>query len=104
MEHKHKDLIIAWANGAIIQVLVGKTWFDAEGNSPCWEASDKYRIKPTPKPDVIKYFNLYNRYSWDHFPILHEAKGNGSATSLGVVQLVLDGETGKPKSVELVNV
>ena len=45
--HPHADLIIAWANGATIQVLDPLThrWMDL--TSPSWKHSSKYRIKPT---------------------------------------------------------
>lgn len=46
--HKHRDLIIAWANGAQIQKLYARddfeTWDDEE--NPTWSSSATYRIKP----------------------------------------------------------
>ena len=46
--HKHKDLIIAWANGEKIQVFnVEKTWVDVD--RPMWGVDVTYRIKPQPK-------------------------------------------------------
>ena len=45
--HKHKDLIIAWANGAIMQFrTTGGGWSDVQGN-PAWVIGISYRIKPT---------------------------------------------------------
>ena len=49
--HVHKDLIIAWANGAEIQWFSWSnskqefTWADCKG-SPEWRGIIKYRIKP----------------------------------------------------------
>lgn len=52
--HKHKDLIIAWANGAEIQMYstlyVG--WVDCP--NPVWADCYEYRIKPR----IIKYRNF----------------------------------------------
>jgi hypothetical protein len=43
-KHKHADLIIAWANGAKIQVFSLGGWSDAL--TPAWDSGMKYRIKP----------------------------------------------------------
>ncbi len=52
----HKDLIIAWANGAPIQKLgVMNEWIDCD---PEWYAQSKYRIKPINKPDKKIMFCL----------------------------------------------
>lgn len=51
--HKHKDLIIAWANGAKVQVSIkNDVWADVE--FPAWSPHDVYRIKP----HTIKYRNF----------------------------------------------
>lgn len=57
--HKHADLIIAWANGAIIQGrdTTGK-WITL--SSPGWTASREYRIKPKVKKYKWVYTN--NKY------------------------------------------
>lgn len=57
-EHVHKDLIIAWANGAKIQ------FYDEEGNwhdceTPWWDPSLKFRVKPEEKKKV-------HRWLWCH--------------------------------------
>ena len=51
---KHADLIIAWANGAKIQFLDRNLnkWKDVD--SPFWDLSTSYRIKPEPLPTLIK--------------------------------------------------
>jgi len=56
--HKHRDLIIAWANGEDIQYsFKGSEWEDTD--SPCWETNSEYRIKP----EVIRYrVALYKQY------------------------------------------
>lgn len=44
--HKHHDLIIAWAQGAEIEVKLYRdgTWKIVK--TPSWFVSDEYRIKP----------------------------------------------------------
>lgn len=51
MKRPHADLIIAWANGATIQVKVDSlnySWVDA--NPPAWNFNSEYRIKPEGPP------------------------------------------------------
>lgn len=45
--HKHRDLIIAWANGAEIEHF--NTCYDRWQRcaSPSWNSEDQYRIKPS---------------------------------------------------------
>lgn len=45
--HIHADLIIAWANGASIQMEL-YDWTDID--APTWQKNIQYRIKPEPKP------------------------------------------------------
>jgi len=55
MKHKHADLIIAWADGAIIQYkdYAGK-WTDFEPPTyASWHQNMEYRIKPEPKPETL---------------------------------------------------
>jgi hypothetical protein len=47
--HKHRDLIIAWANGEKIQYY-DEGWEDCF-EDPCWDEYTEYRIKP----EVIRY-------------------------------------------------
>jgi hypothetical protein len=48
--HKHRDLIIAWANGEAIQYKPCEEWIDVEWN-PAWDVDTEYRIKH----EVIRY-------------------------------------------------
>jgi hypothetical protein len=43
MKHKHYDLILAWANGAEIQIFRDRRWQNCK---PTWEPTFPYRIKP----------------------------------------------------------
>ena len=42
--HKHRDLIIEWANGADIQVWADNDWLDVA--MPNWYVIRQYRVKP----------------------------------------------------------
>lgn len=48
MAHVHRDLIIEWANGAMIQNFNGIDWITCDNliTPPCWYPESKYRIKP----------------------------------------------------------
>ena len=90
--HKHRDLIIAWANGAQIQFKdTNGNWSDLK-MSPLWEEGCQYRIKQVPKPD--KEVSYYAEYS------CHVEKvGRGFAN----LKLTYDGETGKLKEAEVIS-
>ena len=89
MKHKHADLIHAWADGAQIQ---GKSayvdWKDLR--HPTWDGAWQYRIKPEPKPDVVKYL-ICGLKSWVEVDdqVGHEC-----------IKIVVDGK-GKLKSAEV---
>jgi hypothetical protein len=101
MKHKHYDCIVAWAGGAKIQ---GKSdyveWQDLK--HPSWDKSWQYRIKPEPKPDVIRNFYLESnpllglRFSQAHTPI--DLRGR----EFGCIRCTFDGETGNLKSAEVI--
>ena len=61
MKHKHYEFIVAWANGAKIQWKNDlQDWRDI--GDPAWINSYEYRIKPEPKPDVIRYSTAFDDY------------------------------------------
>lgn len=59
--HKHADVIIAWAEGADVQVWddVTKRWWDVP--TPSFYEKRKYRIKPPAKRYRVALFNNYTR-------------------------------------------
>jgi hypothetical protein len=59
----------------------------------------EYRIKPEPKPDVVRYMNVY--YS-NGYATPAEAERAGDKSAKGMVAVTFDGETGDLKSVERV--
>lgn len=61
--HKHKDLIIAWANGAVIQYKDTTVWRTVD--HPSWSSLGEYRIKPK----TLKYRSCLLHY--DYFSFKH---------------------------------
>jgi len=107
--HKHAALIHAWADGAKIQFLqkeigpdeaYSKYWKDDP--SPDWRETTIYRIKPTPKPDVVLYgaivptTDIYGEtvFVLSRFGVCNDNLNNN-------LKLTFDGETGKLKSAEV---
>jgi hypothetical protein len=91
MIHKHIVEIIAWAGGAKIQIYVSEMgeWVDI--CNPIWLGSSKFRVKPEPKPDLIKKCDIDSRLAvWDCDP-----RGDPN------LKLTFDGETGQLKSAEV---
>ena len=89
----HAELIKAWADGAVIQFrnLTGD-WVDVtEEESPAWFPSRCYRIKPQPKPDVIREYYINT-----------DGRCFGAVLVDANLRLVLDGETGALKSAEVI--
>jgi len=90
MKHKHADLIYAWADGAQIQ------WKDRDGQwhdmgEPLWSEKHEYRIKPEPKPDMVRYF------------VLDQQSGELLQNPYHNVRAIFDGETGNLKSAEVLS-
>ena len=89
-KHIHYDTIIAWANGAAIEMfdIHTETWWDVA--RPSWYASINYRVKPAPKPDLVREALVVNSLSAG--PMLYAA----SPSEANCV-FFFDGETGKLK-------
>ncbi len=87
--HKHAEMIKAWADGEAIQYRNDPCdeWHDLASNYPSWIPGCEFRIKPEPKPDVVRYLNP-NQYNGSH-KYFEEA----------TVRAVFDGQTGELKSV-----
>ena len=58
-QHKHADVIIAWAKGKEVQVWdeLTKRWCDIVMDIPFF-MGDKYRVKPTAKKCRVALFRL----------------------------------------------
>jgi hypothetical protein len=88
MKHKHYDLIVAWAEGKVIQAKYNQTWIDQR--TPQWDENYiKYRIKPEPIPDVIQEMHM-TRFK----ATMMYADPN--------LRLTFDGETGDLKKAEVI--
>lgn len=90
IKHVHCDIIIAWANGAGVEMKdpSGNKWNDM--SNPSWYPSIEYRIKPQPKPDLVREALIINSLSAG--PLLYAA-----APDEANIVLVFDGETNKLK-------
>ena len=93
MRHKHADLIHAWAEGAEIEQKYKGTWIGSK--FPSFFDECEYRIKPTPKPDVVWYASP--RISGDICAYMSKARLVGSN-----LELTFDGETGDIKFAEVI--
>jgi hypothetical protein len=90
---KHKELIIAWANGAQIQVQDAQGRWQSIGH-PIWDVDSAYRIKPEPKPDTVRYY--ISRIDKVHVYSVNESVERAN------VKLTFDSATGALKSAEVI--
>jgi hypothetical protein len=89
-KHIHYESIMAWANGAAIEMedATMGTWHDTA--NPSWYDNLTYRVKQASKPDAVREVLLVNSLSAG--PLLYAA----SPLECNCV-LVFDGETNKLK-------
>jgi hypothetical protein len=88
--HKHAELIKAWADGAEIEFCgVDNKWRPIEARD--WDSNFLLRIKPEPKPDVVRYTQAFMTSSgtW------------GEPSQFDNLKLTFDGETGELKSARV---
>ena len=98
--HKHAALIKAWADGAEIEKRWGDEWIEHKWVD-IWHHDFEYRIKPTPKPDVIasgvviwdKNHETHAAYHTKFHVSEHYERDN--------IKLTFCGETGELKSAEV---
>ena len=91
--HVHAELIKAWAEGAEIQFKNPNTYLWENATNPSWFANWEYRIKPEPKPDVVRWCWATTMIGYEHNHIGESGSAN--------LKIVFDGETGKLKSAEV---
>jgi hypothetical protein len=87
--HKHAAFIHAWAEGAEIEVAYGVGWQGIL--EPRWLERVDYRIKPAPKPDIVRYV----RSTKDDDAVFVKRLPEDN------LKLTYDGETGFLKSAEV---
>lgn len=112
--HKHRDLIIAWANGAKIErkvyrngeninePIISESWLGE--NMPMWSIHEEYRIKPEPKPDVVMYsrvLSVQKHKDGAYYAWVSNAYTEMPSCKADNLKLTFDGETGELKSAEV---
>lgn len=105
MKHKHADVLIAIAEGKIVQYR-GEwcDWEDADlsvletNKDPFTFPYLDWRIKPEPKPDVVKYLGT-NKHGEDCGRLCDDYHIVDHWYSQ--LKLTFDGETGKLKQAEV---
>jgi len=100
MKHKHYDCIVAWAEGKAIQAkLVDQVeWHDFA--DPIWNSTEiQYRIKPEPKPDIVRYIVVEATSIALHEFVQIIQSGKHLPPNLC---LLFDGKTGELKSAEVI--
>lgn len=104
--HKHADLIIAWANGAEVEVFNSQLqkWTRPVSRVLLWSEETQYRIKPIPKPDTIHYKYINRSGSTCPRKTINDTGYiSGMEGFRANLKLTLDGETGKLKAAEVIN-
>ena len=88
-KHVHHDMIVEWVKDTsrVVETLDYGHWVAT--SVPRWHTGSKYRFKPIPKPDVVRYGNVQNGWHWDEKAACDNFK------------LTFDGETGELKSAEV---
>lgn len=95
--HKHRDLIVAWADGAEIEARYLKAdgwteWKKEEGGFIWYVSGAEYRA--IPKLDIVKY--IMADVDDDEYIVTSEQWGSDN------LKLTFDGETGELKSAEVI--
>jgi hypothetical protein len=93
MKHKHYDLIVAWAAGKEVQFKSSDNTWEFVGVCPLWVENFEYRIKPTPKPDVVKHFLC----DFAHCTVMFSDEARYRKN----LRLIFDGESGELTSAEV---
>ena len=92
--HKHAELIKAWADGAEIQWKHDGCTDWQDTIKPDWNPDANYRIKPEPKPDVLKICEFWYDKMLNEIQVIEK-------TDVPNLKLYFDGETGELKSAEV---
>lgn len=102
MQHKHHDLIVAWAKGAKIQGLSDShdKWFDVE-STPSWNPDRQYRIKPEPKAYVVLYGMICPDQDSHGAVRITPVKAGRRKLPSDTCMFIFDGETGKLKDAQV---
>lgn len=97
-EHKHAAVLRAIADGKAVQCRKRESgeWYEIDFDmfSPITHPQFEWRIKPEPKPDVVRYLATAPNHGVDH---PDEIFGERYST----IKAIFDGDTGKLKSAEV---
>ena len=98
--HIHHDLIILWAKGAVIEEQsIDGDWFIQV--RPTWSIYDSFRVKPEPKPDVLRYGIASVKTGYGKFGGV-ESFGDANLNENNNLKLTFHGDTGKLIKAEVV--
>jgi len=104
-EHQHAEILRAIADGKEIEIFnpVKDLWVTASLGAVVQFPNARFRVKPEPKPDVERWYVLgtHPGFGYPSESEAIQAIGLFSAPAYAV-HVVIDGETGKAKSVEIV--
>lgn len=105
MQHKHCDLIKAWADGGKVQVrrkeydkfnyhFEWTEWRDLA--LPMWTVDENYEYRIKPKEDIVLYAQITDWTEARPFPKIGAI--DSSKTFEDNIMLAFDGDTGKLKA------
>ena len=101
-QHKHAELIKAWADGAEIERKnYNGDWESCNDSMLIWSPSNEYRIKPEPNPDFVGYLLNWgnSKAQWCEFRV--EQNNEDGEPIRPQLKLTFDGKTGEIKSAEV---
>ena len=99
--HKHAALIKAWAFGAEIEVRMEDCSWRLM-LSPRWLEQAVYRIKPTPKPDIVYFACFDSKGVLGKKVMLDTCVSRFTGAGVDELKLIFSGETGKLKAAEVI--
>jgi hypothetical protein len=99
--HKHAELIKAWADGAEIEYRTCPENPWELILDPGWDGRGEYRIKPEPKPDVVKYVQTWVDVKGPNLTVFFSDVF--VKCTISNLNLTFDGETGKLKAAEMLS-
>ena len=94
MKHKHAEVIKAFADGIECETWYGSKWIKTT-NLMDFDHFEKVRIKPEPKPDVVRYCCIFSLN-------VEEINLTSCPCDFDNLKLTFDGETGKLKLAEVI--
>lgn len=104
-EHKHAAVLRAIADKGFEAAQfwpfgsqINKWCVATAAVNPLTHPELEWRIKPEPKPDVVRYVNAY---AWSGYANIEDAESMRNKNAAGMFILTFDGETGRLKSAEV---